>query len=115
MKTFRQHYHSLVEAAFKNAEEDYKARLLTETRIDAQNVIAGIAKAMKETPDILNIEEKEAITVLINSLQNIIYSNNREEILTKIEELNKSAADFIEKHLNSGAKSLLEGRHINDL
>jgi hypothetical protein len=44
-----------------------------------------------------------------------MYSNNREEILTKIEELNKSAADFIEKHLNSGAKSLLEGRHIDDL
>ena len=88
---------------------------MTETRIDAQNVIAGIAKAMKETPDILNMDEKEAITVLINSLQNTMYSNNREEILTKIEELNKSAADFIEKHLNSGAKSLLEGRHINDL
>ena len=52
---------------------------------------------------------------LINSLENIMYSNNREEILTKIEELNKSAADFIEKHLNSGAKSLLEGRHIDDL
>lgn len=106
---------NMLENAFKNAEEDYKTRLLTETRIDAQNVIAGIAKAMKETPDILNIEEKEAITVLINSLQNIIYSNNREEILTKIEELNKSAADFIEKRLNSRAKSLLEGRHINDL
>ena len=106
---------NMLENAFKNAEEDYKTRLLTETRIDAQNVIAGIAKAMKETPDILNIDEKEAITVLINSLQNTMYSNNREEILTKIEELNKSAADFIEKHLNSGAKSLLEGRHINDL
>jgi hypothetical protein len=52
---------------------------------------------------------------LINSLQNIIYTNNRDEILTKIGELNKSAADFIEKHLNSGAKSLLEGKHISDI
>ena len=106
---------NMLENAFKNAEEDYKTRLLTETRIDAQNVIAGITKALNETPKILNAEEKEAIMSLINSLENIMYSNNREEILTKIEELNKSAADFIEKHLNSGAKSLLEGRHINDL
>ncbi len=106
---------NMLENAFKNAEEDYKTRLLAETRIDAQNVIAGITKALNETPKILNAEEKEAIMSLINSLENIMYSNNREEILTKIEELNKSAADFIEKHLNSGAKSLLEGRHINDL
>jgi molecular chaperone DnaK (HSP70) len=105
----------MLENAFKNAEEDYKIRLLTETRIDAQNVIAGITKAMNETPDILNINEKESIMALINSLQNIIYTNNRDEILTKIEELNKSAADFIEKHLNSGAKSLLEGKHISDI
>jgi hypothetical protein len=70
---------------------------------------------MNETPDILNINEKESIMALINSLQNIIYTNNRDEILTKIEELNKSAADFIEKHLNSGVKSLLEGKHISDI
>ncbi|MFN9477341.1 MAG: Fe-S protein assembly chaperone HscA [Rickettsiales bacterium] len=106
---------NMLENAFKNAEEDYKIRLLTETRIDAQNVIAGITKAMNETPDILNINEKESIMALINSLQNIIYTNNRDEILTKIGELNKSAADFIEKHLNSGAKSLLEGKHISDI
>lgn len=106
---------NMLENAFKNAEEDYKIRLLTETRIEAQNVIAGITKAMKETPDILNINEKESIMALINSLQNIIYTNNRDEILTKIEQLNKSAADFIEKHLNSGAKSLLEGKHISDI
>ena len=106
---------NMLENAFKNAEEDYKIRLLTETRIDAQNVIAGITKAMNETPDILNINEKESIMALINSLQNIIYTNNRDEILTKIGELNKSAADFIEKYLNSGAKSLLEGKHISDI
>lgn len=106
---------NMLENAFKNAEEDYKIRLLTETRIDAQNVIAGITKAMNETPDILNINEKESIMALINSLQNIIYTNNRDEILIKIEELNKLAANFIEKHLNSGAKSLLKGKHISDI
>lgn len=106
---------NMLENAFKNAKEDYKIRLLTETRIDAQNVIAGITKAMNETPDILNINEKESIMALINSLQNIIYTNNRDEILIKIEELNKLAANFIEKHLNSGAKSLLKGKHISDI
>ena len=42
-----------------------------------QNVIAGITKALNETPKILNAEEKEAIMSLINSLENIMYSNNR--------------------------------------
>jgi len=33
----------------------------------------------------------------------------------QIEQLNKLAANFIEKHLDTGAKMILEGKHINDI
>ncbi len=105
----------ILENAFKNAPLDYHTRLLTQTKIDAQNVILGIEKAMIDTPDILNTHEKKEIIVLIDSLKNTINSDNRDKILAQIEQLNKSAANFIEKHLNSGTKLLLEGRYINDI
>ncbi|MFK7968596.1 MAG: Fe-S protein assembly chaperone HscA [Rickettsiaceae bacterium] len=105
----------MLENAFENAKKDYETRLLIETRIDAKNLIAGIEKAIKETPDILNIIHKKEIIDLINSLQKAINSDNRDEILMQIEQLNKLAANFIEKHLDTGAKMLLEGKHINDI
>ena len=105
----------MLENAFENAKKDYETRLLIETRIDAKNLIAGIEKAIKETPDILNIIHKKEIIDLINSLQKAINSDNRDEILMQIEQLNKLAANFIEKHLDTGAKMILEGKHINDI
>ena len=105
----------MLESAFKSARQDYETRLLIETRLDAKNVILGIEKAIKETPNILNVIQKKEITVLINSLQKAINSDNRDKILIKIEQLNRLAASFIEKHLDTGAKLILEGKHIDDI
>ena len=105
----------MLENAFENAKNDYETRLLIETRIDAKNLIAGIEKAIEETPNILSLIQKKEITDLINSLQKAINSDNRDKILLQIEQLNKFAASFIEKHLDIGAKMLLEGKHIKDL
>ena len=92
-----------------------ETRLLIESKIDAKNLIISIEKAIDETPDILSINEKKEIINLINSLQKAINSDNREEIVIQIEKLNILAANFIEKHLNTGARMILEGKNINDL
>jgi molecular chaperone HscA len=105
----------MLENAFKNAKEDHETRLLIESKIDAKNLIISIEKAIDETPDILSINEKKEIINLINSLQKAINSDNREEIVIQIEKLNILAANFIEKHLNTGARMILEGKNINDL
>ena len=105
----------MLESAFESAEQDHNTRLLNETRIDAKNIISGIEKAINETPDILDISQKKEIITLINSLQKAINSDNRDKILMKIKQLNKLASSFIEKHLDTGAKLLLEGKHIDDV
>ncbi|PCJ24836.1 MAG: Fe-S protein assembly chaperone HscA [Rickettsiales bacterium] len=101
--------------AFQNASADHLARLLAEARADAQSLISGIEKAMLDTPDILNEPEKNQIDIAISSLQKEINSDNRDEILLKIDELNKLAAGFIQKHLDKGADLLLKGRHIDNI
>ena len=58
---------------------------------------------------------RKEIINLINSLQKAINSDNREEIVIQIEKLNTLAANFIEKHLNTGARMILEGKNINEL
>lgn len=105
----------LLESAFKNAALDHQQRLLTEAKINAENIVFNINKALNETPDILDSNEKIKLIAAINSLQKVINSDNREIILAEIDQLNKLAADFIEKHINLGVELLLKGKRIEDI
>src|SRR5690606_36569317 len=98
---------------FQNAEKDHHTRLLGEARFNAQKVISGLQKALDETPDILNNEEKKVMASAINALQKSVNSDNQEEILLKMKQLNKLATDFMQRHLDAGARLMLEGKHID--
>ncbi|MFK7973883.1 MAG: Hsp70 family protein [Rickettsiaceae bacterium] len=104
-----------LEDAYTNAQKDHQERLLTETRMHANNLIDGISKALQETPEILNKKELSQIQKSINSLQNVLNLDNREKILTNIDVLNKLASVFIQKHLDIGVSLHLKGRHIDDI
>ncbi|MDP4708861.1 MAG: Hsp70 family protein [Rickettsiaceae bacterium] len=101
--------------AFANAEQDHIARLLAETREDADSVIAGLQKAVNETPDVLSKKERDELDNAINSLQEVINLDNRDIILLKMTALNKLAEAFIQKHLDKGAHLHLKGRHIDEI
>jgi molecular chaperone HscA len=101
--------------AFANAEQDHIARLLAETREDADSVIFGLKKAVSETPDILSKKERDELDNAINSLQEVINLDNRDIILLKMTALNKIAEGFIQKHLDKGVHLHLKGRHIDEI
>lgn len=101
--------------AYKNASLDHEGRLLLEARISAENLINNLSKAIEETPNILTNIELVKVDEAIKALQNVINLDNREDILSKIEDLSKVAKTFIQKHLDHGAEVILEGRHIDDI
>jgi molecular chaperone HscA len=111
----RQEIDKMLENAFSNAAQDHAHRLLTEARISADSLIKGIKQAVAETPDILSESKMKELNLAINSLQNIIKLDNRDEILLEIDKLNKLAADFVQKHLDRGAALRLKGRHIDEI
>ena len=101
--------------AFANAEKDHIARLLVETRESADSLIAGLQKAVQETPDILSQEEGVRLNRAINSLQEVINLDNRDKILLEMTSLNKLAEGFIQKHLDKGVDLHLKGRHVDEV
>ncbi len=105
----------LIEDAFMTARQDFEARNLQETRLEAKEIIAGIEKALLETPDILNENEALKIKNAIKALQDSINLDNRDSILSKVEILNNHASDFIQKHLDKGVELHLKGKKIDNL
>lgn len=104
-----------LESAYLNAAKDHNTKLLVQTKLEAKALLKGINKAMLETPDILLEKETNEINEGVNSLQNALNEDNRDKILAKMQELNRLAASFIEKHLNLGADKMLLGRNIKEM
>lgn len=105
----------VLKVAYENVAKDHKERLLVEARQQGYSLIAGLQKAIKETPGLLLGNEKTKIEKAINSLQKTVNLDNQEEILIKIDALNSLATDFIQKHLDKGVDMHLKGRHINEI
>jgi molecular chaperone HscA len=105
----------VLKAAYENVTKDHKERLLVEARQKGQSLIAGLEKAIEETPWLLLKNEKTKIEKAINSLQKAVNLDNQEEILIKIDVLNSLATEFIQKHLDKGVDMHLKGRHINEI
>lgn len=101
--------------AYANAAKDHKERKLAETRSSASSLIEGLHKALLETPDIMSRDEVVEIEEAINSLQKVINADNRDNILLKIDNLNKLASKFIQKHLDQGVDLHLKGHHIDEV
>ncbi|MBA2629351.1 MAG: Hsp70 family protein, partial [Rickettsiaceae bacterium] len=105
----------VLKVAYENVTKDHKERLLVEARQKGHSLIAGLEKAIEETPGLLLGNEKTKIEKAINSLQKAVNLDNQEEILIKIDVLNSLATKFIQKHLDKGVDMHLKGRHINEI
>ncbi|MCF8494735.1 MAG: Hsp70 family protein [Rickettsiaceae bacterium] len=105
----------VLKVAYENVTKDHKERLLVEARQQGHSLIAGLEKAIEETPGLLLGNEKTKIEKAINSLQKAVNLDNQEEILIKIDVLNSLATGFIQKHLDKGVDMHLKGRHINEI
>ncbi|MGC0371432.1 MAG: hypothetical protein DGJ47_000121 [Rickettsiaceae bacterium] len=104
-----------LKSAYENAQNDHEHRLLLEARVQAKGLIEGVIAAIKETPDVLNEEEKKSIEESIKALESILGGDNRDRIIVSMDKLNKHASSFIQKHLDQGAKEHLKGRNINEV
>jgi molecular chaperone HscA len=109
------HVNDIIEAAYKNAANDHAERLLVESCQSAKSLILGLESALLETPDILNESEDKLMREAINSLQEVINSDNRDMILLKTDNLNKLAGEFIQKHLDKGVDLFLKNRHVDEI
>jgi len=105
----------VLKVAYENVTKDHKERSLVEARQQGHSLIAGLEKAIEETPGLLLGNEKTKIEKAINSLQKAVNLDNQEEILIKIDVLNSLATGFIQKHLDKGVDMHLKGRHINEI
>lgn len=105
----------ILENAYKNAASDHQQRLLNEVIVEAKSLLYNIKNAIKETPNILPLQQMAKIDQVAEELQAAISLSDRELIIAKMEEVEKATEEFVATRLNHSIASLLQGKHINDV
>ena len=100
-------------ASMQNAKQDINARLLTEAVTEANQLIYQCEKLFKNNAVLLTAKEIEETQILIQSLQNIITTNNRDTINFEIERLNDYTRPFAERLMDSAVNKALNGKNID--
>jgi len=101
--------------SFAHAEEDVKARLLTEQRIEADRIAHAARAAMLASPDLLTDEDRQNIGAAIERLEQAKAGVDHQAIRRLIEALDHASKDFAGRRMNRAIEEGLRGRSVGDV
>lgn len=106
--------HMLLDS-MKYAKEDMAARLLTETKVEAERMLLSLQDALAKDSHLLLRSEREAIDKQAAITQKAIESQNRELILEETKRMESLIEVFAEKRMNTYIARALEGKTLKQI
>jgi len=107
---------NMIEDSNKSAESDMNSRKLNESKVEAERVIYALTEALKKDGDrLLDKNEFETIKSSLEHLKKKIKTNDSDEILLAIKDLEKNSEFYVERRMNRSIKSFIAGKGIDDI
>jgi Fe-S protein assembly chaperone HscA len=104
---------AMIVESFEKAEEDFRERLVRETRVEADNILTAVDKARQnEAWFELDDDERAAIDRAVNELLVVYHSDDHHLIRAKIDEVNNSTFKLAENMMNTAVRGALKGTKI---
>lgn len=96
------------------AQQDIFARLLIESKVEAERLIHDLQAAIKRDGALLQPEEKRQIDARIQSLRTAISCEDRDWIDMEVQRLAEVSNPFAQRRMDKAIGSALQGSHISD-
>jgi molecular chaperone HscA len=106
---------SMLKASFNSAEEDKKARMLAEARVNAGAIISSVTAALAIDSKLISPAEVEAIELEINKLQQLTAANDATAINQAVDTLNHATEAFAAARMNASVSRALAGKSLENL
>ncbi len=100
----------MLEDAIDNAETDVDERLLIEARVEAEQIVATVKKALKNDGELLAAGEREAIEGVMVKLEAAMGGRDRKPVQDLSKELDEVTAPFAQRRIERDLKAALEGQ-----
>src|SRR5256886_2546847 len=105
----------MVEESFAYAEADVEARLLIETRNEADTVITHVERALRQGGELVSSEERESIRVALEDLRRVRATDDREQIRDKTTGLNRATEHLAEVMMDAALKGALGSKRAAEI
>ena len=105
----------MVEDSFTYAEEDFNARLLIETRTEAETVLNHVRRAVKQADHLIEPAERRAIDQAIEALRAVESGTDRDAIRERTIELNKVTERLAEAMMDAALKGAVGSRRADEI
>jgi molecular chaperone HscA len=103
----------MLQESFATAEQDIKARALTEARVDADRMLIATRSALDADAHLLPASEREQIAVLMENLRTVVgNSSDAAEVEAATEALAKGTEAFAAERMNNSIKQALSGKKL---
>src|SRR3989449_9148695 len=105
----------MVEDSFTHAEEDVNARLLIETKTEAETVMNHVRRAPAQGGHLMSAEERSLITGALDALRAVEESGDRDAIRERTIELNRATEPLAQRMMDKALRDAVTSRRADDI
>lgn len=105
----------MLRAGYENAAADIQARQLTEARVDAEALIAGIGTALETDGELLDPGERGALEAAVTALEQMLSSDDAEAIRGANEQTGRASELFAARRMDRSIQQALAGVSLDSL
>jgi molecular chaperone DnaK len=105
----------MVEESFAYAEADVEARLLIETRNEADTVITHVERALRQGGELVPVEERERIRAAVEELRRARAADDRERIRDATTALNRATEHLADVMMDAALKGALGSKRAAEI
>ena len=105
----------MLEDAIDNAATDVEQRMLIEARIEAEQIVRALEKALIVDGHLATEEEKESLTICVEQLKEALQEEDRKKISNRSKRLDELSAPFAQRRIERDLAIALEGRTVQEV
>jgi len=105
----------MVEESFAYAEADVEARLLIETRNEADTVITHVERALRQGADLVGEEERGRIRTALEALRAARQTDDRDRIRELTTELNRATEHLADVMMDAALRGALASKRASEI
>ena len=106
---------AMLEEAIDKAESDVDQRLLIEARVEADQILNALARALEDDGAMLQAGEREQLDQVTASLRAAMESGDRARVSSLSHKLDEVSAPFAQRRIERDLALALEGRTADDV
>jgi molecular chaperone HscA len=106
---------SMLKTSFSSAEQDKKARMLAEARVNAGAIISSVTAALAVDSKLISADEKNIIDAEIKTLESLTKKEDSDAINRAVDSLNHATEAFAQARMNASVAKALAGKNLEDI